>query len=67
MDAHVLLAEMPRRKADARVYYADAGGRERGKRRGVEMMGVCEVLGERWGGGVGSWASLNLQAGKERR
>ena len=67
VDAHVLLAEMPRRKADARVYFADAGGRERGKRRGVEMMGVCEVLGERWGGGVGSWASLNLQAGKERR
>lgn len=54
-DAHVLLTMMPRRKMDARVYYADTGGRERGKRRGVEMMGVVEVIADRWGGRVGAW------------
>lgn len=57
-DAHVLVGELPRRKMDARVYYADTGGRERGKRRGVEMVGVCEVVSDRWGGRVGAWGSL---------
>lgn len=60
-DAHVLVSEMPRRKGDARVFYADNRGRERGKRRGVEMVGVCEVLGERWGGRVGAWGTFKAE------
>jgi hypothetical protein len=60
-DAHVLVSEVPKRKGDARVFYADNGGRERGKRRGVEMVGVCEVLGERWGGRVGAWGTFKAE------
>lgn len=54
-DAHVLVTRMPRRKMDARVFYADTGGRERGKRRGVEMVGVLEIVADRWGDSVGAW------------
>ncbi|KAF1924565.1 uncharacterized protein M421DRAFT_424700 [Didymella exigua CBS 183.55] len=57
-DAHVLVGMLPRRKMDARVYYADTGGRERGKRRGVEMVGVVEVVADRWGGRVGAWGAF---------
>ncbi|KAF2628114.1 hypothetical protein BU25DRAFT_490755 [Macroventuria anomochaeta] len=54
-DAHALVTMLPRGKMDARVYCADAGGRERGRRRGVEMVGVCELVADRWGGRVGGW------------
>lgn len=54
-DAHVLVSRMPRRKMDAKVFYAETGGRERGKRRGVEMVGVLEVIADRWGSRVGAW------------
>ena len=54
-DAHVLVSMLPRRKLDTRVYYSDSGGRDRGKRRGVEMVGVVEVIADRWGGRVGAW------------
>ncbi|KAF3006592.1 hypothetical protein E8E13_007059 [Curvularia kusanoi] len=60
-DAHVLLTMMPRGKLDARVYYADTGGRDRGKRRGVEMVTVVEVFADRWGGSVGAWGCLNMK------
>jgi hypothetical protein len=51
---------MPRRKADARVLYADGEGVvERARRvrggKGPEMVGVMEVLSDRWGGRVGAW------------
>ncbi|KAJ4993754.1 hypothetical protein SVAN01_00808 [Stagonosporopsis vannaccii] len=54
-DAHVLVTQMPRRKMDARVFYAEVGGRERAKRRGVEMVGVLEVVADRWGTRMGAW------------
>jgi hypothetical protein len=54
-DAHVLVSMLPRRKLDARVYYSDSGGRDRGKRRGVEMVGAVEVIADRRGGRVGAW------------
>jgi hypothetical protein len=57
-DAHVLVSMLPRRKLDARVYYADSGGRDRGKRRGVEMVGVVEVIADRRGGRVGAWGAF---------
>lgn len=65
VDAHMLISMLPRRKMDARVYYGDAGGRERGKRRGVEMVGVLEVVADRWGGRVGAWGAF--REGKEGR
>ena len=57
-----MLTMMPRRKMDARVYYADTGGRERGKRRGVEMVGVVEVVADRWGDKVGAWKAFNMRS-----
>ena len=45
---------------DARVYYADTGGRERRKRRGVEMVGVVEIVADRWDDRVGSWEAFDI-------
>lgn len=59
-DTHVLLTMMPRKKMDARVYYADTGGRERRKRRGVEMVGVVEIVADRWDDRVGSWEAFDI-------
>ena len=61
-DTHVLLTMMPRRKMDARVYYADTGGRERGKRRGVEMVDVAEIVADRWGDRVGAWEAFDMRS-----
>lgn len=58
-DTHVLVSTVPRRKLDARVYYADSG-RERGKRRGVETGVVAEVVADRWGGRVGAWGAFKV-------
>lgn len=57
-DAHVLVSTLPRRKLDARVYYADSGARDRAKRRGVETAVVAEVIANRRGGRVGAWAAF---------
>ena len=43
---------------DAKVYYVESRGRERGKRRGVEMVGVLEVIADRWGERVGAWGTF---------
>lgn len=43
---------------DARVFYAESGRGERGKRRGVETVGVAEVVGDRWGGACGAWGTF---------
>jgi hypothetical protein len=53
---------MPRKKMDARVYYADTEGRERGKRRGVEMVGVIEIVADRWGDRVGAWEAFDTRS-----
>ncbi|KAF1958330.1 hypothetical protein CC80DRAFT_515116 [Byssothecium circinans] len=58
LDLHLLVERMPRRKADARVLYAEGG--TAGKRsvrggKGPEMVGVVEVLSDRWSGRVGAW------------
>lgn len=47
---------------DARVYYADTGGRERGKRRGVEMVDVAEIVADRWGDRVGAWEAFDMRS-----
>lgn len=54
VDVQILVSRLPRRKMDARVYYAD-GGVSGGRKRGVEMVGVLEVVGDRWGGRTGAW------------
>lgn len=64
-DAHVLITRMPRRKMDARVYYAESGVGERGKQRGVEMVSVLEVVADRWGERVGAWGTIG--EGKKAR
>ncbi|KAF3038365.1 hypothetical protein E8E12_008479 [Didymella heteroderae] len=58
VDTQVLVSMLPRRKLDARAYYADSGSRDRGKRRGVEMVSVVEVVADRWGGKVGAWGAF---------
>lgn len=57
-DTHLLLSRIPRRKMDAKVFYADTGVEERGKRRGVETVGVLEVTADRLGDRVGAWGTF---------
>jgi hypothetical protein len=56
----LLVERMPRRKADARVAYGDgglAGGKVRvGK--GVEMVGVVEVVADRYDRRGGAWGTF---------
>ncbi|KAH6633563.1 hypothetical protein C7974DRAFT_174317 [Boeremia exigua] len=62
-DAHVLVTRVPRGKMDARVFYAEDGGRERGKKRGVRMVDVLEVVADRWGERVGAWGVFEAEGG----
>lgn len=60
LDLHLFVTRMPRRKADAKVLYAEHGGGEMGRAsvrsgKGPEMVGVVEVLADRWGVRVGGW------------
>jgi hypothetical protein len=59
VDVGLLVSQLPKRKMDAKVYYRD-GNEERGvkKLRGVEMVGVVEVLWDRWEGRNGDWRVL---------
>jgi hypothetical protein len=41
---------------DARIHYSDTG--ESGKKRGVEMVGVLEVVSDRWEGRSGAWGTF---------
>lgn len=54
VDVDVLVTRVPRRKMDARVYYSEEGGAGKMK-RGLEMVGVVEVVKDRWEGRVGRW------------
>lgn len=55
-DVGVLVSQVPKRKMDAKVYYRE--GNEGKKVRGVEMVGVLEVVSDRWEGKVGGWGVL---------
>tara|TARA_R110002003_G_scaffold27_6_gene1391 strand:+ start:18179 stop:19096 length:918 start_codon:yes stop_codon:yes gene_type:complete len=61
VDTGILVGNLPRRKMDARIYYRELEARGAGagsgvtKLRGVEMVGVVEVLWDRWEGRVGAW------------
>lgn len=52
-DIRVLISRMPRRKVDARIYYDEK--MDMARKRRVEMVGVLEVVGDRWGGRMGGW------------
>ncbi|EUC40296.1 hypothetical protein COCMIDRAFT_109179 [Bipolaris oryzae ATCC 44560] len=52
-DVRVLISRMPYRKVDARIYYDE--NIDKARKRRVEMVGVLEVVGDRWGGRTGSW------------
>lgn len=59
VDVSVLVSKLPKRKIDARVWYRDGSGGGVGRKvRGVEMVGVVEVLGDRYGGGSGGVGSV---------
>ncbi|KAF1919145.1 hypothetical protein BDU57DRAFT_132197 [Ampelomyces quisqualis] len=59
VDVSVLVSHVPKRKIDARVWYREGHGGGLGKKiRGVEMSGVVEVMGDRWGDGAGRWGIL---------
>ncbi|CAI6333176.1 unnamed protein product [Periconia digitata] len=67
LDLHILVSRLPRRKADAKALYVVQGGEEkavwgRGVRggRGPEMVGVVEILADRWGGRTGGWGVMEL-------
>jgi hypothetical protein len=52
---------------DAKVFYSDSGaGKGMSGKRGVEMVGVLEVVGERWEGGVGGWGVFREDEGGVR-
>jgi hypothetical protein len=58
-DTHLLVSRLPRRKIDARVHYDDSGGGVgKGKKRGVEMVGVMEVVSDRWETRAGNWGAF---------
>lgn len=48
---------MPRRKGDARVVYGDSDRPKRGG-KGVEMVGVVEVVADRYGVRGGGWGTF---------
>ncbi|XP_014554231.1 hypothetical protein COCVIDRAFT_18005 [Bipolaris victoriae FI3] len=52
-DIRVLISRIPRRKVDARIYYDEKI--DKARKRRVEMVGVLEVVGDRWGGRTGGW------------
>ena len=62
VDVGLLVTRVPRRKMDARVFYSDGGGTNRGSMvrngKGPEMVGVMEVMSDRWGGRVGAWGTF---------
>lgn len=57
LDMALLVGQMPRTKADAKAVYAD-GEVVRRIRAGVGMVGVVEVLSDRWGGRGGAWGTF---------
>lgn len=57
VDVGVLVSHLPKRKMDAKVFYRD-GNEGVKKLRGVEMVGVVEVVSDRWEGRVGGWGVL---------
>ena len=58
-DMHLLVTRLPKKKIDARVHYADSGGGVgKGKKRGVEIVGVLEVVSDRWEGRGGDWGTF---------
>ncbi|KAL6704108.1 hypothetical protein ACN47E_008771 [Coniothyrium glycines] len=65
VDMCVLVTRVPKRRMDAKVHYSDAGGAgsSGGKKRGVELVSVVEVLSDRWERRVGAWGAFVV--GKE--
>jgi hypothetical protein len=57
LDLHLLVGWMPRRKGDARVVYGEAGRERRGV-RAVEMVGVVEVVADRYRVRGGGWGTF---------
>jgi hypothetical protein len=57
VDVGLLVSCLPKRKLDAKAYYRDGNGASTGvkKLRGVEMVGVVEVMCDRWEGRGGDW------------
>jgi len=54
-DVDLLVERMPRRRGDARLFYSESG-----RKRGVEMVGVLEVVKDRWEGQSGAWAAFRV-------
>ena len=52
-DLEMLVGRMPRRKGDARIFYSESG-----RKRGVEMVGVLEIVKDRWEDRSGAWAAF---------
>lgn len=67
VDVMLLVTQLPRRRMDARVFYSDIGSGGAGvKKRGVEMLGVMEVVADRWEGRVGGWGAFQEREGVVR-
>ncbi|KAF1829019.1 hypothetical protein BDW02DRAFT_190888 [Decorospora gaudefroyi] len=67
VDVCLLVGLVPKRRADAKAFYGKAGGagaggmgagKGIGKKRGVEMVCVLEVLWDRWEGRGGGWCAF---------
>jgi hypothetical protein len=57
LDFSLLVERMPLRREDARAVCADGEVVKR-VRKGVEMVGVVEVMSDRWGGRGGGWGTF---------
>ena len=55
-DMEILVSRIPRRSLDARVHYSDTD--RSGQKRGVEMVGVLEIVSDRWEGRSGAWGTF---------
>lgn len=68
-DMGLLVTHMPRKKMDAKAFYKDGAeaGRSVEKMRGVEMVGVLEVVSDRYEGRVGAWGVFAGEAKDEMK
>ncbi|OCK76699.1 hypothetical protein K432DRAFT_396221 [Lepidopterella palustris CBS 459.81] len=72
LDLHLLVSKLPRRRSDARAYYAgmeqSSGGSGRKRTTGdVQIVNVVEVVSDRWGERVGRWACFQFGEGGEMK
>ena len=60
VDVQLMVSRIPKRRGDARLYYSDESGT--GRRKG-EVVGVLEVVKDRFGTRTGAWGVFGERDG----